>query len=153
MLRIEGRRRDGRRGTSQVEMALAISFLIVLLVGIVDLGRAFYTYIVITNATREGARYGSLLPGDDAGILDATKAEGSAGGVVLVNADIDIDPNPAGPDDEEPGDGDGTTAGHGDPIAVSVIYDLDPIIGHLVGVNTFTLRARTEMMVLSGSGG
>jgi len=45
------------RGQSLVELALVLPLLILLLMGIADLGRAFYSYIEITNAAREGARY------------------------------------------------------------------------------------------------
>jgi Flp pilus assembly protein TadG len=47
------------RGQSLVELALVLPLLILLLSGMVDLGRAFYGYISITNGAREGARYGA----------------------------------------------------------------------------------------------
>jgi Flp pilus assembly protein TadG len=45
------------RGQSLVELALVLPLLILLLTGMVDLGRAFYGFISITNGAREGARY------------------------------------------------------------------------------------------------
>jgi len=51
--------RRGERGANLAEFALVAPLLIFLVFGIVDLGRAFYGYVVITNAVREGARYGS----------------------------------------------------------------------------------------------
>jgi hypothetical protein len=41
-----------------VEFALILPLLILLVFGAVDLGRAFYAFITITNAARVGARYG-----------------------------------------------------------------------------------------------
>ena len=44
------------RGAAAVEMALMLPVLILLIGGIVDFGRAYYTQIMLTNAAREGAR-------------------------------------------------------------------------------------------------
>jgi Flp pilus assembly protein TadG len=128
-------------------MTVATFFLLVLLVGIVDFGRAFYTYIVLTNSAREGARYGSRLSHDEAGILKATKSEAAAGGVVLEDANIDIDPNPVREDDDDFGDGEPKTAEPGDPIAVTVSYDVGTILGSIIGFDSVPMQARTEMAV------
>lgn len=45
------------RGTSMAEFALALTASLTLIMGIVDLGRALYTYHLIANAARLGARY------------------------------------------------------------------------------------------------
>jgi hypothetical protein len=50
------------RGQSLVELALVLPLLILLLSGMVDLGRAFYGYISITNGAREGARHFGQSP-------------------------------------------------------------------------------------------
>jgi Flp pilus assembly protein TadG len=44
------------RGQAMAEMAIVLPILILLLMGMVDLGRIFHSYLVITNASREGAR-------------------------------------------------------------------------------------------------
>jgi len=46
----------GHHGQSLVEFALVAPILALLLLGAVDLTRAFYTYIVLSNASREAAR-------------------------------------------------------------------------------------------------
>jgi Flp pilus assembly protein TadG len=46
------------RGQSLVELALTLPLLLVILFGTIDLGRLFFAYVTITNASREGARYG-----------------------------------------------------------------------------------------------
>jgi len=48
--------RHGTRGQSLVEFALIFPVLILLLFGIVDFGRAIYTYNTIGNAARDGVR-------------------------------------------------------------------------------------------------
>ena len=65
----------------------------------------------------------------------------------LEDANIDIDPNPENDDDGEGGDGDGTPAELGDPIAVTVAYGVDTILGSIIGFDTVPLQARTQMVV------
>jgi Flp pilus assembly protein TadG len=43
-----------------VEMALILPLLTFFLFGITDIGRAYYQYTVMTQAVREGARYGAV---------------------------------------------------------------------------------------------
>lgn len=47
-------------GQSMAEFALLLPLLLTLVLGTLDLGRSFYTYISLTNAAREAARYGAL---------------------------------------------------------------------------------------------
>ena len=51
-----GRLQQPDRGQALVEFALALPILILLLVGIFDLGRAVYAFNTVNNAAREGAR-------------------------------------------------------------------------------------------------
>ncbi len=53
-----GRRRA--RGAALVEFAIALPVLLVILLGIIDLGRVFYAYEALANAAREGARVCAL---------------------------------------------------------------------------------------------
>ena len=46
-----------RRGQSVIELAVAAPLLTLMLFGIVDFGRAFFQYIAVIEAAREGARY------------------------------------------------------------------------------------------------
>ena len=45
-----------------METAIVFPILLLLLAAVVDFGRAFDAYIVLTNAAREGARWGSVNP-------------------------------------------------------------------------------------------
>ena len=45
-----------QRGVAAVEFALVIVFLLILVAGIVEFGRAFWYYDALTKATRDGAR-------------------------------------------------------------------------------------------------
>lgn len=54
-------------GQSMVELALTITILMILLAGVIDMGRAFFTYMAMRDAAQEGAAYGSLNPFDENG--------------------------------------------------------------------------------------
>lgn len=56
------------RGQSLMELAISATFILLLLSGVVDLGRAFFTYMALRDAAQEGALYGSIEPGDVTGI-------------------------------------------------------------------------------------
>ena len=49
-----------KKGQYQVETAIVLPLVLLLLMGIVDFGFLFNNYIVISNASREAARKGSL---------------------------------------------------------------------------------------------
>lgn len=51
--------RRGEHGAVAVELALTLPFLMILLVGIVDIGDAFNAYVSVVAASRDGARLGS----------------------------------------------------------------------------------------------
>ena len=57
-------RRDGERGAALLEMALTLPLMLLVAIGIVEFGRAYQTWQVLTNAAREGARI-AVLPGID----------------------------------------------------------------------------------------
>lgn len=60
--------RGSCRGQSLVELAAALSLLLMFLLGTIDLGRMFWAYVELRNAAWQGARYGVTLPQDTAGI-------------------------------------------------------------------------------------
>jgi Flp pilus assembly protein TadG len=57
MIRATRRRKATDRGAAMVEFAIMLPLLLLVIAGIVDLGRAFFTQVTLTNAAREGARY------------------------------------------------------------------------------------------------
>ncbi len=50
------------QGQSLVEMAIALVILLLLVGGVVDLGRAFFTFMALRDSVQEGALYGSVNP-------------------------------------------------------------------------------------------
>lgn len=55
-------------GQSFTEMAISMVFILVLLAGVVDLGRMFWVFVTLRDAAQEGAAYGSFCPAHIAGI-------------------------------------------------------------------------------------
>lgn len=87
--------RKRERGGSAVEFALTVPILLIILIGIFDVGRAFLTKQALTTATREGARMAvAARPVTDAEVtamvqsyLNDARVKGSS---------ITIDPGVAG---------------------------------------------------------
>jgi Flp pilus assembly protein TadG len=57
----------GERGSSLVEMALSISALVTIVVGIMALSIALYSYFYISDAAREATRYAIVRGNDQTG--------------------------------------------------------------------------------------
>lgn len=136
MIRRRGQRnRTKEQGSNLVEMALVLFVIALLLIAVVDIGRAFHSYIVVTNAAREAARLASRLPDQDAEIRAAAIQEAANSGVNLSqdNALISIGrPEPWH---------------SGDPISVTVAYTLTTFIGGLIGLPELPMRSSTEMVI------
>jgi Flp pilus assembly protein TadG len=64
----------GSKGSSAVEFAILGTVFIVLLGGILDFGHAWYMAQIVTNASREGARYGVTYRADSSGVRIAPNA-------------------------------------------------------------------------------
>ena len=76
-------------GQSLVELALVLPILLLLLVGIIEIGRFSYYSILVSNAARAGAQYGAqnLIAAADAnGMETAAKNDGENVGPLNVTA-------------------------------------------------------------------
>ena len=63
------------RGASLVEFAVMLPFLTLLLVGLIDFGRAYYVNVEVTNAAYTGALYGTQNYSDVTGMQNAASAD------------------------------------------------------------------------------
>ena len=52
--------RRSEKGQSLVELALIIVFVLIILAGVVDLGRMMYEYLTMRDAAQEGAGYAAI---------------------------------------------------------------------------------------------
>jgi Flp pilus assembly pilin Flp len=131
--------RRSERGASLIETALVLPLLLLLVGGIVDLGGAFNSYIMVTNASREGARYASKFPKDADGIVKATKQEATNFGVALADEEMVIYVEFA----------EGQLSGK--PVSVSVTFKHNTLFGNMIGIGDqsgrITISASTTMII------
>ncbi|MGD8903756.1 MAG: pilus assembly protein [Anaerolineae bacterium] len=128
------------RGQSLVETAIVFPILLLLLAAVIDFGRAFDAYIVLTNAAREGARWGSVNPelpvdvvkqividdvlGSGTNITDWTGF--NYGNITVVGQEPESDPYP-------------------NAVKVTVRYEFDFWFGGMIGAPSVTLTKTSEM--------
>lgn len=129
----------GEQGQSLVELAMSLVFLLLLVAGAVDLGRAFFTFIALRDAAREGATYGSFHPTKNAEILKrvTASAHGPIDSAGFTDIQVDETATPACP---------------GDGITVTVNYNFEitmPLLGTFVGGQTFPIAASVTNTVLA----
>jgi Flp pilus assembly protein TadG len=77
------------RGAALLETALALPMVLLVAVGIFEFGRAYQTWQVLTNATREAARI-AVLPGANIGTITARARAYMAAGQLPHAATADV---------------------------------------------------------------
>ncbi len=71
-MRVGGR---SEQGQALIEFAVISMALVMLTVGLVDVGRAFYQYNAVSTAARYGARWGSVVGGTCSGARGASTSD------------------------------------------------------------------------------
>lgn len=122
-----------KQGQNLVEFAIILPLLLLVAFGVLDLGRLFHAAITVASAAREGARYATFYPDDDAGIRLSTQAESAGSGIDLTSSTILIT-CPEGCDS-------------GLPIRVTIQYDFQLILGFVLPDPTIQIARYAEMMV------
>lgn len=121
------------KGQSLVEFALVIPLLLLILMAIIEFGFLFNSYLVISNASREGARLASL-GGSDYSVEERVKLVSS--NLDELNLTVTISPNEL-------------NRGRGDMVQILVEYDyqlLSPIISKVLSP-LINLESETFMRV------
>jgi Flp pilus assembly protein TadG len=117
------------KGQGLIELAIALPVLLLLLMGVLDLGRAYWALVALKDAVSEGATYAASYPTRTAAIKE--RAAESSNAVIVLEPDmfsVDYVAPPA----------------KGEPITVTVAYDLtvlNPVINAMVPDGKLTLRA------------
>ena len=117
------------RGQSMTELAITLPVLLLLLLGMLDVGRAYWALVALKDAASEGASYAASYPTRTTEIKERA-AESS-------NALVDLSPDMFSVDYVNP-----PTAGQ--PITVTVTYSFEiihPVINAIVPGATLTLHA------------
>jgi len=83
-------------GQGLVELALVLPIFLLLLIGIIEVGRLVYTYSAVYSASQDGARYGGTLNNyqDGAGICAHAINAGVGIGLTTANITISYDQGP-----------------------------------------------------------
>lgn len=151
-----------RRETAQgmVEFALILPLLLVLFLGVIEVGRLLFIYSSVTTASREAARYGSAAGDiggyiahyqDCAGIRAAARRMGYLAGIQDIDIEIEYDEGPEsttyascpvgelGPSPSE--------VALGDRITVQVEANYQPMV-LLVNLPAFPITSRSSRTIL-----
>lgn len=118
--RIRNRARDGKQelGQTLVEFSLILPVMLLMLFALVDFGRAFHTWLLVTNAAREGARVAATQK--DYSTIQ-TRIYDSLGS--LDPAKLDITPT-------------NVQGVRGDPVEIDLVYEFEFVtpIGGIVNI-------------------
>jgi len=137
----------GTRGTAAVEFALILPLLLVLVFGIIEFSLLLYDQAVITNASREGARFGIVVTeGTRRTVAEIEAKVNSYTESRLVSFDSGVTPTPEVPS--------GPCAASLNDLRVTVTYDyhfliFPDFVAAFFGAgpgNTIPLSAQTTMM-------
>ena len=136
-------RRDGESGAALVEFALVLPILLLLLLGMLDFGKAFNYWIDQTHLAHEGARWAVVNknPGPGPTLQDSMRLKANT--TELLNGGTASVPNPVQVCIGFPSG----SSNVGDPVqvTVSVDYNWIPFIGNAIGMGTSTLSASSTM--------
>lgn len=80
------------RGQDVLEFGLTLPLLVLLLFGIIESGLIFHSLGTITNAAREGARYGAISPADE-GPATCAAPSGAIGAQAVCRWAESLDPS------------------------------------------------------------
>jgi len=146
---LASRGRQATRGQALVEFALIIPAMLLLVVGGLDIGRVFFSWIEVNNAAREAAAYAGGNPTDTSGIAahayQEANVQGQGGeGAMTVTASC---ANPGRTAIACSGAGGGNGTGNTVTVSVSRPFSfVTPIIGNLLG-NTVTIAGSATSSV------
>lgn len=121
-------------GQGLVEFTLTLPLLVLIMVGVLDLGRLYFAAMTVTNAAREGARYGAANPAAASAI--AARAQNEAYGSIITPGELTVS-TPTFP----------SGCALGNPIRVSVTYNFQLITTYIFGGGTIPLSASNQMPV------
>jgi Flp pilus assembly protein TadG len=128
------------KGQSLVEVAAGLVFLLILLAGVVDLGRALYTRVTLLDAAEEGAMYGAGIPSDTSGIESRIR-DYTLGPIDFTDSDqVDISIDVVG------------SACAGNLLQVTVSHEMmitTPFLGTVLGSQTIPITGVAESVILA----
>ena len=134
--RESGKQKRRERGQSLVETAVVFPILLLLLAAIIDFGRAFDAYIILTNAAREGARFGSVNPELEEAEVKQLVVDDVLGSGTNITQMAGFNAGNVTVNGQEEGS---------EVVKVTVTYQFDLWFGGLIGFSDVTLTKISEM--------
>lgn len=143
------------KGQSLVELTISLVVLIMLLIGVVDFGLAFFSWVAIRDASQEGAIYGAVCPANQAAIEDRVRSASATPVDMSDGARVRVFVAPIIADPEFPASA--PLGSPGTPVTVLIEYryqSLTPVASSFIvdenGQRGFlTLRASTTNTILT----
>ena len=123
------------RGQALVEFALVLPIIVLLIFGLVDVGRAVFTYNTLSQSARQAARI-AIVNQDTTSVKDQAIASGATLGLTDSNIDVCFKANQSAERDCGSATDDCTTILVGCLAIVQTHVDytpLTPVIGNLLG--------------------
>ena len=149
------------RGQALVEFALIIPIFLLMLFGIIDIGRVIWANDALSNAAREGARFASVrgnntdivMPATKQDIRDATRGIAIGGGlntvVTVCYSVVHVSTGTAGctGDTDELVNGVAVANERGALVTVTVSSTVPILTGSLLGMGDFTVSGSSTVLV------
>lgn len=122
-------------GQSLAELAIVLPILLILLLGVFDIGNGFSTYITLSNASREGARWLTTHPDDKAGAIARIYAEADSRGLGPGSVAITLTP-------------DKSRYESGETVTILVSHDYPLMFGVVTQLPALEFKIESTMKVL-----
>lgn len=139
------------RGNALVEFAIASTAMLMVMFGIIDFGRALYTYHLIADGARQGARY-AMVRGTACTVSGCPATAGAIQSYVRGLAP-GIDPNlltvttTYGPGDGCPDPGSQNPGGPGCVVSVQASYTFNFIIVPLMPTFSIPMSSTSQVVI------
>ena len=130
-------------GQSLTEFALLLPVLLAIMLGGLDLGRVFFAYVTVQNASREGARYAIGDPNNVGSIAAHARQEDPG---LLGSAPVDVSCLQLSDNSSIPC----SSAKNGDRIRVTVRIDFQLVSSSLFGAGTIPISDSAIMAITNG---
>ena len=144
--RVSTRKAANQRGSTIVEFALTFTLFLVIILGLMELGRGMWVYSTVAHGARQGGRF-SIVHGTEgpttlSEILDKVKR--NCIGLERDNIQVSVVWNP----DSDTPKYNPANARRGDIVEVTVSYPLQLVTSPIVlAQRTLTLSSRSRMVV------
>jgi Flp pilus assembly protein TadG len=144
-------RQRREKGQSLVEFSLGLVVLLLVVCGLLDLGRVYFTFVALEDGAGEAALYLSLHPkclrnDSVTAIVDECKDPNNATFRAQNSGGYEVDWNKATLTFSVP------AASVGEPVKVTVDYNyklLTPIIPRIAGVNPIKITASASQIIIT----